>query len=912
MKLYVGNVPYAATEKDLEEHFETYGPLISVEIIRDQYDGRSKGHGFVEVENQEVGKKAINELNGTELMGRSLKVEPARPHGQAKGGQQHSDQGKTSHQQSNITSASDRKFHNPYTFVPTPSRDNITDKPFAGDFNPLEHPSGQEHNLDHASLKPNLWTGHIPIKLTTATPLVLLKGDGEERPTDTHQTYDVLDYLPETSLRGMLRSAYEVVTNSRYSCFGSEHKEKLAYRMDSRDSPQLIPAIIKNGSKPGELVAQLCTGTSVPTVDGPKKGGTFQEGAVYAAMLTLYDNNGLQTECDSGYTPITGDEVWAEIVLCQHEVSPRDRDHWSNDFLFWKVIKVWEKKKHPTQPAETEKKLWYLSKPNTTHRRQSYYAPINPIDRRIVEGCVMITNENIKDKHDERIFFFDPPTGPTLTLSDKDVTDLQNDWKKLIKNYRDARTEKELFDRQNAKNQPWKSTGNDPGETAWSPHLYQDSKHRSIWHNNDPHGRTSKHDPHGRTSKHDAIELKQGDLVYAKYDFNSGKITHLLPVSISRVLYDATPQDLLPHSLRPAKRRSELSPADRLFGWVAQPDDEGSDQEDQGQELDPYKGRIRVVCDDRPRPHIIEQFDDNQTLPLTILGQPKPEQARFYVAKDDKGTRQKDRLSKKEAGYSKGKSLRGRKQYWHHKGLETHKQATKPARDYWKATVEDRTKIERNGRYQEYRRPDKCPDEQNPKGWQQKDSQNRSITGWIKPGKEFRASLYVQNLQDEEIGALLWLLSLNKLYAENYYFRLGYGKPLGFGSVKMEIDCQDELPLGKGKDWKDYYASFNKSAPEKLGEPQRSDCINKFKTSMKKAYDKQLGVQNFDKLPFIKELLQVLKGPEDNLPIHYPRTDPVQDPEGKNFAWFSRNESNRNSRLVLPTATGDKGIPYNP
>ncbi len=79
MNIYVGNVPYAATETDLEEIFEPHGPLTSVTIIRDRYDGRSKGYGFVEMENQEDGERAIEALDGQELMGRPLKVNPARP-----------------------------------------------------------------------------------------------------------------------------------------------------------------------------------------------------------------------------------------------------------------------------------------------------------------------------------------------------------------------------------------------------------------------------------------------------------------------------------------------------------------------------------------------------------------------------------------------------------------------------------------------------------------------------------------------------------------------------------------------------------------------------------------------------------------------------------------------------------------
>lgn len=481
------------------------------------------------------------------------------------------------------------EFHNPYTFVPSPRRqDAIETGGFSSDFDPLECA------LNHASLKSDLWTGHLSIKLTTITPLVLPKTDGEER--SSTEPYDVLDHLPESSLRGMLRSAYEVVTNSRYGCF-------------SNDKPL---------------------------------------------------------------------------------------------------------------------------------------------------------------------------------------------------------------------------------------------KYRSGW---------------------------------------------------KKTKYEKSPEELLDTSLKPAKERNKLSPADRLFGWVPQQSDS-----DQG-----YKGRIRIVCEDDARPKIIQHFD-GKDLPLTILGEPKPPQGRFYVAKDDQGTPQDDGIiNKQQAGYSEGKGLRGRKHYWHHKGLEADQ-----APDYWKSSVEDRTQQQSNGRYQEYRRPDQS-------GQPQKDSQNRSITGWIEPDTVFKASLYVQNLQTEEIGALLWLLSL----PEDHYFRLGYGKPLGFGSVRVEVDeerCVNGcMPLGTGEDWKDYYASFDVSSPATLDEDRRNDCIQKFKASMVAAYNpipanpedrKKIEEQHFDELPFISGFLQVLSGPKKDAPIHYPRLEYKPNPKGENFRWFVENEKGK--KLALPAVTDEKGLLYQP
>ena len=484
-------------------------------------------------------------------------------------------------------------FHNPYTFVPTPPRPS---NGFAGDFNPLEC------GLDHASLNPQLWTGHIPIKLTTITPLVLPDAGGEKRSSKEHQKYDVFDRLLESSLRGMLRSAYEVVTNSRYG--------HLSYRVGK------------------------------------------------------------------------------------------------------------DKKK-----------------------------------------------------------------------------------------------------------------------------------------------------------------------------------------------YEKSPKELLHTSLWPADSINKLSPADRLFGWV--PSSEQDEQSKGG-----YKSRIRVVCEDGERPDIIQYFEEDQHLPLAILAEPKPQQARFYVAKDKYGKPQCDGLSKEDAGYSgEEKGLRGRKQYWHHKGLEAKKAAA-----YWKPSVEDRTQKKKDDRYQEYRRPNDNPGTKDSKP--QTDSQNRSIRGWIRPGTEFKATLYVQNLQDKEVGALLWLLTLNdKINAsgEKYYFRLGYGKPLGFGSVKMGIDTDRVdccLPLGTGKNWKeDYYAVLDNSPPATLAQKMQEEYMKEFKDSMRDSYSCPENYEadterNFENLLFISGFLQALRGPKTDLPIHYPRLSENPDPKGENFNWFKRNDQGK--KLALPAVTDKKSLPHDP
>ena len=78
MNIYVGNLTFNTTSQDLEELFGEYGSVESAAVINDRETGRSRGFGFVEMENA-AGAKAIEELNGKDVDGRSLKVNEARP-----------------------------------------------------------------------------------------------------------------------------------------------------------------------------------------------------------------------------------------------------------------------------------------------------------------------------------------------------------------------------------------------------------------------------------------------------------------------------------------------------------------------------------------------------------------------------------------------------------------------------------------------------------------------------------------------------------------------------------------------------------------------------------------------------------------------------------------------------------------
>lgn len=78
-KLYVGNLPFSATDDILADTFSEFGAVTSAKIIIDRDSGRSKGFGFVEMENDAEALDAISKLNGAEYNGRPLTVNEARP-----------------------------------------------------------------------------------------------------------------------------------------------------------------------------------------------------------------------------------------------------------------------------------------------------------------------------------------------------------------------------------------------------------------------------------------------------------------------------------------------------------------------------------------------------------------------------------------------------------------------------------------------------------------------------------------------------------------------------------------------------------------------------------------------------------------------------------------------------------------
>ncbi|MEU2801188.1 TIGR03986 family CRISPR-associated RAMP protein [Streptomyces sp. NPDC007117] len=685
------------------------------------------------------------------------------------------------------------EFVNPYTFLPATPRTAP----------PQGLADGPPPALDR--LHDDRITGQVPVRLTAVTPLLLLDPSRAEHadPADgnSHTTYPVLcrngrPHLPGTALKGMLRAAYEAVTNSRMSVF-TGHDDRLAMRMPPTESQHMVPARI---SDDGRHITLL-----------------------HAAWLPRYPGSVPPVVHPGGRPPRHGEEAEAWVERVRHHRWDNDTKQHKNGFDFWRV-RTLAPADHPLpEPPERA--------PEGPRRdRRSWHEPTG--ERKRVRGWICITNRNIKGKHDERLFFTSESTPPPRLTET-----LERQWQETIRDYRAAHRHQDIHGRKAGSTtaKPYDYLGHEPGRTAWSPHQYEDK-----W-----------------------LTLGPGTLCYARMASGGRTVQGLYPVMIARQLFAASPAQLLHHSLCPATSLDELSPADRVFGWVH--------AGGRGAE----RGRLRVGPVDTTG--LTTADFGPEGVPLAVLGQPKPQQGRFYLGTAPDGTTPLDDRTPKNDWYRDGQQLRGRKAYWHHRDL---------TEDHWTNPAEDRTQqADATGRFQEYRRPDTADGPQ-------RDTQNRSVRGWIAPGSTCTFTLTVTDLTTIELGALAWLLAL----PEHHCHRLGFAKPLGFGSVRLDIDPDGTADLRTGDQWRTSYRTLDPDADRPTDDPHAllDHARRAFETALSTAYGRPAA-----ETPHLAAFLAVAAGPVDAA-VHYPRTRDLDtapsarvppDPDGNNYTWFTANET---------------------
>ena len=661
-------------------------------------------------------------------------------------------------------------------------------------------------------------TGRITCELETITPLFIADAEGarieqvqiphKHDPGSDTKNHLHLDFyrlpdpqhlndpdqwkpaLPATSLRGMVRSVFETVTNSCFAVFAGQ---RLSYRLDAARAAELVPGRIEKNDQ-GKWVLHLLTGLE------PLSLGT-RPAHPYAASVHLY-------------TPIRGKLIQAQKVDING--FKHGDECWARIFqkgIFCSVIEIGKNQREIQRP--------------------------NGPDEHVVQGWLCINNQNIENKRKERFFFRtnDNLTGPEYIELSAPVCQAYRD---LIKDYQDRHEDERDKRGESVSVVMGKGPNASP---ALSRYIYEAED----------------------------LKLKEGTLVYAGLSRKGGspEVLYIAPAAVPRVSYDHTIAELLPYRDRQAPEKryhrpcddiEALCPACRTFGWTYQA---GEDEKIDLDKSVAYAGRVRfsnaTLIDDRAG-----------TLPevtLAILSTPKPTTTRFYL-RPLKGKPQAG-LNDDIAGYDGPNRLRGRKFYRPH----------------------------RVARPEEYLRHRDA-------GSHGKDDQNRTLHNVRQPGNRFRFTVDFENLSSVELGALLWSLELREGERQGYH-RLGMAKPLGFGSVKIEIAALELLNMEIR-----YQALENDGCtPDAMA--TKTQWVDAFRRAMEDAYE--VPRSHFAKLINVNDLFALLGEPPD-LPIHYPRTSREPSAEGKNFEWFMGNNrggrKNPGPKLSLPLAPDDdQGLP---
>ncbi len=656
-------------------------------------------------------------------------------------------------------------------------------------------------------------TGRITCQVEAVTPLfisdshaiqeeIILDENGRER---THYTYrffqlDGKPAIPASSLRGMIRSVFEAVTNS---CFAVLDQNPLSHRFDSRRAPWLVPARVERHGDRWQL--RLLTGTTPLQLESPGK--KSPDGKQYAAWNASYwplkPSKTLRGIGPRGRKLSGKQKRNRDLFIKRTQNHHRNPDNVTHGEECYALLR-------PFQHPHPKIRFWDVVE--IRRNKEDLPKPNRERGERIEKGWLCITNQNIEPKHSERFFFRakDNRTGPELIDLPEKVREA---YEALIGDY-----QKRHHDAVARRRNPGKPLKDEP---AFSRFIYRREE---------------------RT-------LQGGELVYAFLEgtVNAPRVKFIAPVSVPRISYEQSIGNLLPNHLHKCQDIKNLCPACRTFGWVRENAPENT------QEPVAYAGRVRFTHGTLPDGVSPSELPETT---LAILSTPKPTTTPFYLLDKDG---QPDPMVTYD---TEGARLRGRK-FYRHQG---------------------------EAKELEYQRTEKS-------------DQNRTVRGVLKPGATFTFTVDFENLAPLELGALLYALELE----EDMYHRLGYAKPLGFGSVKITVEKVEIVNWQKRLQSIEAGTGWN-SVSEQHWKQYKANFLHEMR---------QIYGSDFDEV--LADLRALLGNPPD-LPIHYPRPTKRFDPDHPQFEWFvgnkrriedkRRGKGNLPEPVALPLAKDDKrGLP---
>nr|NLI50789.1 TIGR03986 family CRISPR-associated RAMP protein [Propionibacterium sp.] len=700
-------------------------------------------------------------------------------------------------------------FQNPYNFVPFSTAMRTGELAEAREAGPL--PCDRAH-ADRYSAK-------LAICFTTVTPLLTMEVSDKEQGESAVYTVRRDDkgkpIINGASVKGMLRSLYEQVTGSRLGIFN--HPDPLSVRSIARDALDLTMVKVdehKAAERRLVFVEQLVPRPTIPlpAEQNPQAGIAIPRSDVLRQDF--------------------GARVFVWLQLQEHNepqhLDNRGRTVGPVHFYAWEPVTA-PVAQQPAFPSQ-------LRPPRGRYKRVVRNEPLV-----LVEGTLHNTGRTIKGKRHERLFVDRiVGRGPTMDFDAE----------------RDARTTPPVVIPKSQYDQVM---------SAWRGKL-EGFATEVPGSNRSPAGdRDPVTVPVYVKQQRDWSALPEGRTLYCRRVDGEFR---LYPALITREAFSASPAALLGTDLAPAGSLTELTAAERVFGWV--PDREGEGQA--------VRGRLRVGgvrCLEEPG----RSDPTATTWQLVPLNSPKPSHARFYT-RETTG----DPLNgmKKGEGYKAGQHLlAGHKVYPHQQRPAT----------YWSLPAG---------------------------GWPRGDSEHpqdgahflnflaargtppevaMAIRDWVAPGASFATTLYVQDVTLQELLALLWVLDLSAPHEGGtpWHLKLGQGKPLGFGSIQLRVDWSESSVLSTAQTKARYGAARAGEPPaaEGAANPTWADQIAQFD-------------ERFRRLAPATYLSIKAAAEGSDLPTHYPRVGTDQGevaPQVETYQWFVDNEGLRRHALPLLTPT---------
>ncbi|CAM3082374.1 TIGR03986 family CRISPR-associated RAMP protein [Skermania piniformis] len=753
------------------------------------------------------------------------------------------------------TAAGVDQFINPYNFVSTPSR-------------PKKDPTGLGNGTPagHAAFVDGTYTGTIPITITTRTPLLLPDQSYATPASDEHprevgtrtrgrhgEARTKAPLLTGSSVKGMLRSAYEAITNSTYGVVSETHNQRGSIRMIPKEALGLHPGVIEDDpNRPGQYVVKYVKhlrpkgwrgsdplpAPHVPTTDQAR----------FAKILGVAAEN------------LDMQEVLAWIQLLKHTVyTPSGKPL---TYHFWRVSDI----------APASGALPATASNLSPGGRVSI--PASPCALR-VRGRLHWTYAPFAGKHDERLCVTelpDPSDRGTKVDFDTDLLrvgdDHRDSWNRILAAYLNEHDTESAAIRASSYG-TYAQSATSAQKWAWRP---------------------------GRTLHVGFDETKD------KTGTKTIKTPWFTAAMVGRREFAVAAGTSIPSRNRPTTEYTALSPADRVFGWVRQEqkqDEQEGKRDDDVKGPRAYRGQLRVGAPtlDLAAGGVpaVEHFA--QAVRLGILNSPKPTQYRFYGGDGQQRPRNNGRERNVADGYAGSNSrLRGRKFYLPQPEVFDGRSG---ASDYWDPSFHDTGNtidVESGRRYREYLGVTPAADDN------QLNKVAVAAKSWVRPGITFRTTLFVQNLTAVELGALLWLLAL----PDEASMTMGLGKPLGFGAVRVTADWP-EVKLFTAADLGRRYRSLS-DTPHPCAEPVLQELVTD--------YDKTLR-GNAELARIRREYLDIafgFVGVPVHYPRHRPigQYSGRSAPQSELFKWWVANEQDKNYRYWLPEVGTDvpPTLPY--